>query len=625
MVSSLSSSSASLPPVTAVQPSLVLHADSPSARSGRVADRFCVPQWDEVPAGESTMSSIQRGKITGAQPYIFQHQENRCYCIRPYNGVYKRNPSTDSIEERYRTGTLRSSETGVHVFDATDLITKKKVTLKCNFAEVDPQYSSSYGRIENESSVLKKLEKNPFTPAIIDSFYANDQQRVLVLERFKKESFLDSRFKSRPIEWGHIISIAFQLVNALHYFEQKKVVHCNLSLEKLSLDPCMQLKVTDFERGQMYTCLPQDELEMDAYKAPETCLKLVSSNAVDMWAVGSIIAQLVTGKPLLPTGPGINPIRAIAKLRGLPPARWLDKSSVRSLAFVKEEDGAYSLVDDDGKLHRPKDRLVEHLTEKVMSRWTKEPFPSERALLIDLIDRMTSYEKRINPWKAIHHPLFKNYVYWEVSKRGPTLITRLSIQHLVSKPTCLEVDLTRYPTSRWLLPTQTESSQDYHCVFYNGEKIIQKNKLRLNSRAIIEIRSNKKNEDKFDVVPLDYGEDPDPTPTSTGSGNFASSSSSSGMSAADSSRSLGLDTLAQAAASSSSSGSRPPMATPSIQATPTRTESGVSTSSSRGASPPISLGKRSSASLQTTLSRDLPRSNDQKRLKQMQRCVSGLI
>lgn len=97
---------------------------------------------------------------------------------------------------------------------------------------------------------------------------------------------------------------AAELVNALEYMKGKGVAHRNLKPENILLDSKYHIKLCDFECALIVTndCQELTTKKVSSkfvgtaeYISPEILLNLPSGPASDIWALGCIIYQLLTG------------------------------------------------------------------------------------------------------------------------------------------------------------------------------------------------------------------------------------------------------------------------------------------------------------------------------------------
>ncbi|KAF2358844.1 Protein kinase domain [Trinorchestia longiramus] len=91
------------------------------------------------------------------------------------------------------------------------------------------------------------------------------------------------------------------------------------------------------------------------YRAPEVILGAKYGMAIDMWSLGCILCELLTGHPLLPGEDENDQLACIIELSGMPPARLLEQSK-RAKNFITSKGyprycGTRTLSDGTTLLH----------------------------------------------------------------------------------------------------------------------------------------------------------------------------------------------------------------------------------------------------------------------------------
>lgn len=153
---------------------------------------------------------------------------------------------------------------------------------------------------------------------------------------------------------GLVRRFSVQLLTALEYMSQQRIVHCDLKPENVLLisENRSNIKVIDlgsscFESERIYTYI-----QSRFYRAPEIILGIEYTPAIDMWSFGCIAAELFTGYPLFPGHTEHEQLMRIMQVLGLPPASVLGRSTRMNLFF--EDDGKPKIAPDHtGKRRYP--------------------------------------------------------------------------------------------------------------------------------------------------------------------------------------------------------------------------------------------------------------------------------
>lgn len=133
----------------------------------------------------------------------------------------------------------------------------------------------------------------------------------------------DPLFKGLKKE--HLRLIASQMLKALHSMRKIGIIHCDLKPENVMFtsEKKNQVKIIDF--GTACTEFKQGFTYVQSrfYRCPEILLGLPYDSSVDMWSVGCIFAELVTGRPLFPAHDENELLELIITKIGLPPRHML--------------------------------------------------------------------------------------------------------------------------------------------------------------------------------------------------------------------------------------------------------------------------------------------------------------
>eukprot|EP00096_Caligus_rogercresseyi_P006368 TRINITY_DN2274_c0_g1_i1.p1 TRINITY_DN2274_c0_g1~~TRINITY_DN2274_c0_g1_i1.p1 ORF type:complete len:706 (-),score=255.06 TRINITY_DN2274_c0_g1_i1:2312-4429(-) len=131
---------------------------------------------------------------------------------------------------------------------------------------------------------------------------------------------------------------AHSLLQCLDLLYRNGIIHCDLKPENVLLKQQGRsgIKVIDFgsscyEHQRVYTYI-----QSRFYRAPEVILGAKYGMPIDMWSLGCILAELLTGYPLLPGEDEADQLSCIIELLGMPPQKLLDRSK-RSKNFISSK------------------------------------------------------------------------------------------------------------------------------------------------------------------------------------------------------------------------------------------------------------------------------------------------
>lgn len=197
--------------------------------------------------------------------------------------------------------------------------------------------------------------------------------------------------RSTKLDEYHCQFLLYQLLRGLKYIHSANILHRDLKPSNLLINcnDCL-LKICDF--GLARTSSEDDFLTeyvvTRPYRAPE--LLLGSRNytaAVDMWSVGCIFMEMLTGQPLFPIRSRqehpVNHLKLITELLGTP-----DETD---LLFLQNPDAR----------QRIQSALLGQERKPLVSK-----FPNTTAIACDLAEKMLQFNptNRITAEEALAHP-----------------------------------------------------------------------------------------------------------------------------------------------------------------------------------------------------------------------------
>ncbi|XP_013590542.1 PREDICTED: mitogen-activated protein kinase homolog D5-like [Brassica oleracea var. oleracea] len=119
----------------------------------------------------------------------------------------------------------------------------------------------------------------------------------------------------------HYQYFLYQILRGLKYIHSANVLHRDLKPSNLLVSVKCELKICDFglARAASETCAMTEYVTTRWYRAPELLLNSSTyTTAIDMWSVGCIFLELMTGRPLFPGRDHVHQFCLILELIGSP-------------------------------------------------------------------------------------------------------------------------------------------------------------------------------------------------------------------------------------------------------------------------------------------------------------------
>ncbi|XP_066527303.1 homeodomain-interacting protein kinase 1 isoform X3 [Hoplias malabaricus] len=233
--------------------------------------------------------------------------------------------------------------------------------------------------------------------------------------------------KFSPLMLKCIRPVLQQVATALMKLKSLGLIHADLKPENIMLvDPIRQpyrVKVIDFgSASHVSKAVCSTYLQSRYYRAPEIILGLPFCEAIDMWSLGCVIAELFLGWPLYPGASEYDQIRYISQTQGLPAEYLLSAGTKTSRFFHRGPDASYPLwrlktpAEHEAELGiKSKEarkyifNCLDDMMQVNMTNLEGTDILAEKAdrrEFIDLLKKMLTLDadKRITPMKTLNHP-----------------------------------------------------------------------------------------------------------------------------------------------------------------------------------------------------------------------------
>ncbi|XVF28265.1 hypothetical protein REPUB_Repub15cG0014900 [Reevesia pubescens] len=218
----------------------------------------------------------------------------------------------------------------------------------------------------------------------------------------------------------HYQFFLYQLLRGLKYIHTANVFHRDLKPKNILANADCKLKICDFGLARIVvndittTIFWTDYFATRWYRAPELCGSFFSeyTPAIDIWSIGCIFSELLTGKPLFPGKNIVHQLDLMTDLLGTP--------SVEAIA----------------KVHNEKARRYLSSMRKKKPIPFSQKFPNADPLALRLLERMLAFEPKDRPTaeEALADPYFKGLAKVE---REPSAqqVTKMEFEFEIHKIT----------------------------------------------------------------------------------------------------------------------------------------------------------------------------------------------
>ncbi|XP_025755454.1 dual specificity tyrosine-phosphorylation-regulated kinase 2 isoform X2 [Oreochromis niloticus] len=255
---------------------------------------------------------------------------------------------------------------------------------------------------DSSMNVIHMLENFTFRNHICMTFELLSMNLYELIKKNKFQGF------SLPLvrKFAHSI---LQCLDALH---KNRIIHCDLKPENILLKQQGRsgIKVIDFgsscyEHQRVYTYI-----QSRFYRAPEVILGSRYGMPIDMWSLGCILAELLTGYPLLPGEDEADQLACIIELLGMPSQKLLDGSK-RAKNFVSSKGyprycTVTTLPDGTTVLNSGRSRRGKMRGPPGSKDWSTALKGCDDAHFIDFLKQCLEWDPalRITPNHALRHP-----------------------------------------------------------------------------------------------------------------------------------------------------------------------------------------------------------------------------
>lgn len=199
---------------------------------------------------------------------------------------------------------------------------------------------------------------------------------------------LSNILKIQRLSDDHIQFLVYQILRGLKYIHSAGLIHRDLKPSNIAVNEDCELKILDFGLARQTDSEMTGYVATRWYRAPEIMLNWMHyTQTVDIWSVGCIMAELITGRTLFPGADHIDQLTRIMNVVGTPNEEFLSKI---------QSDEARNYIRNLPKTPR-KD--------------FKKLFPNASPAAIDLLEKTLNLDPDYRPTasKAMEHPYLSQY------------------------------------------------------------------------------------------------------------------------------------------------------------------------------------------------------------------------
>ncbi|KAK0400105.1 hypothetical protein QR680_003360 [Steinernema hermaphroditum] len=157
---------------------------------------------------------------------------------------------------------------------------------------------------------------------------------------------LSNILKIQRLTDDHIQFLVYQILRGLKYIHSAGIIHRDLKPSNIAVNEDCELKILDFGLARQTDDEMTGYVATRWYRAPEIMLNWMHyTKTVDIWSVGCIMAELITGKTLFPGSDHIDQLTRIMNVVGTPNEEFLQKISseearnyIRNLPKMQRKD-----------------------------------------------------------------------------------------------------------------------------------------------------------------------------------------------------------------------------------------------------------------------------------------------
>uniref|UniRef100_A0A182NEJ7 Stress-activated protein kinase JNK n=1 Tax=Anopheles dirus TaxID=7168 RepID=A0A182NEJ7_9DIPT len=290
------------------------------------------------------------------------------------------------------------------VCSAVDLQTGRRLAVK---KLSQPFQDVTFAKRSYREIKLMRLVQHP---NIIKLLYAYTPQPTLDTFRdvYIFTELMDSNLRNvigTRLDHERISFLVYQMLCGIKYLHAAGIIHRDLKPSNIVVCKNCSLKILDFGLARnVDTCFTMTQYVVTRhYRAPEIIVNMEYDTKVDIWSIGCIMAELITGSVLFPGTDHVDQWMRIVQTLGTPRAEFVARTTPGTQLYI----GNQPVVQG-----RP--------FEEIFPDAVFETMPATGAQLTngmarDFLRRMLAFDptERISVDEALQHPYIHLWYYEE--------------------------------------------------------------------------------------------------------------------------------------------------------------------------------------------------------------------
>ncbi|KAF5285710.1 hypothetical protein FQA39_LY16516, partial [Lamprigera yunnana] len=155
-------------------------------------------------------------------------------------------------------------------------------------------------RTYRELKLLKHM-RHENVIGLLNVFYPHNDTSQIYLVTHLMGADLNNIIRTQRLTDEHVQFLVYQILRGLKYIHSAGIIHRDLKPSNIAVNEDCELKILDFGLARPTETEMTGYVATRWYRAPEIMLNWMHYNqTVDIWSVGCIMAELLTGRTLFP-------------------------------------------------------------------------------------------------------------------------------------------------------------------------------------------------------------------------------------------------------------------------------------------------------------------------------------